>query len=89
MLQLEKGAKDNLKIFLLNKKKSKLSFFNIKFDWNFLCHPYKSKNFKFKMQQKTINKKDADIRLDVHKILFFIKNHLQCVKIKKKTCNFM
>ena len=35
MLQLGKCAKDNSKIFLLNRKVSKLSFGNIKFDWKF------------------------------------------------------
>ena len=60
MLQLEKCAKDNSKIFLLNRKVPKLPFSNIKFD-----HPYKSQNFKFKIQQITLNKKDAEIRLDV------------------------
>ena len=57
MLQLGKCAKDNSKIFLLNRKVSKLSF-SIKFYWNFLDHSYKSQNFKFKIQQKTFNKKD-------------------------------
>ena len=40
MLQLGKCAKDNSK-----RKVSKLSFGNIKFDWNFLGHPYKSQKF--------------------------------------------
>ena len=34
------------KKFLLNRKVSNLSFGNIKFDWKFLGHPYKSQNFK-------------------------------------------
>ena len=71
MHELGKCAKDNSKIFLLNRKVSKLSFGNIKFDWKFLGHPYKSQNFKLKIQQKTFNKNDAEIRLDVPK-----KNHL-------------
>ena len=65
MLQLEKCA-----------KVSKLSFGNIKFDWKFLGHPHKSQNFKFKIQQKIFNKKDAEILLGVPKILLFMKNHL-------------
>ena len=76
MLQFGKCAKDNSKIFLLNRKVSKMSFGNIKFDWKFLGQPYKSQNFKFKIQQKIFIKKDAEIRLDVPKILLFMKNHL-------------
>ena len=37
---------------------------------------YKSQNFKFKLQQKTFNKKDAEIRLDIPKVLLLMKNHL-------------
>ena len=76
MLQLGKCAKDNFKIFLLNRKVSRLSFGNIKFDRKFLGHPYKFHDFKFKIQQKTFNKKDAEIRLGVLKILLFMKNYL-------------
>ena len=65
MLQLGKCAKDNSKIFLLNRKVSKMSFGDIKLNWKFLGHPYKSKNFKLKIQEKTLNKKDAEKRLDV------------------------
>ena len=45
MLQLGNCAKGNSKIFLLNRKVSKLSFGNIKFDWKFL-----GQNSKFKIQ---------------------------------------
>ena len=43
MLQLGKCAKDNSKIFLLNRKVSKLLFGDIKFDWKFVGHPKKGK----------------------------------------------
>ena len=79
MLQLGKCAKDNSKIFLLNRKVSKLSFGNIKFEWKFLGHPYKSQNFKFKIQQKTFNKKDEEISLGVPKILLFIHEKLPLI----------
>ena len=62
MLQLGKCAKDNSKIFLINRKVSKLLFGNIKLNWKSFGHPYKSKKFKLKIQQKTFNKKDAEIR---------------------------
>ena len=42
MLQLGECAKDNSKMFLLNRKVSKLSFGNVKFDWKFVGQPYKS-----------------------------------------------
>ena len=58
-------------------------------EWKSLGHPYESQNFKFKIQQKTFYKKNAEIRLDIPKILLFMKNHLKCVKNVKKTCNFM
>ena len=84
MLQLGKCAKDNSKIFLLNTKVSNMLFVNIKFDWNFLSHPNKILKFKLKIQQqKTFNKKDAEISLDVPNILLFMKNHLQCDKNEK------
>ena len=54
MVQLGKCGKDNSKIFLLNRNVSKLSFGNIKFDRKFLGHPYKSQDFKFKIQQKNM-----------------------------------
>ena len=53
-----------------------MSFGNIKFDRKFLGRPYKSLNFKFKIQQKIFNKKDAQICLDVPNILLFMRNHL-------------
>ena len=40
-----------------------MSFGNIKFDRKFLGHLYKSQNFKFKIQQKTFNKKDAEMHI--------------------------
>ena len=65
MLQLGKCAKDNFKIFLLNRKVSKMSFGDIKLNWKFLGHPYKSENFKLKIQQKNIWQKDAEKHLDI------------------------
>ena len=58
MLQLGKCAKHNSKMFLLNRKVSKLSFGNIKSDWKFWNTPplYKS-NFQIQDETKSVKQK--------------------------------
>ena len=54
MLQLGKCAKDNSKIFLLNTKVLKMSFGNIKFDFNFFGSRYNKKKHLTKNMQKYV-----------------------------------
>ena len=69
--------KDDSKLFLFNRKVSKLFFLQYQIRLKNYGHPYKSKNFDCKIQQQQkINQKDAEIRLNVPKILLFMKNHL-------------
>ena len=73
MLQLGKSEKYNSKIFLLNRKVSKLSFGNIKFEWKFWA-TLMNVRFSSSKYKKIFNKKGAEICLKVPKILLFIKN---------------
>ena len=80
------------KIFLLNRKVLKKSFGNIRCDWKFLVHPYKSQNFKFKMFPKfcyswkiTFNeRRKHQIPCNMNKSLIiwgFIILHLFCLTL--------
>ena len=73
MLQLGKSEKYNSKIFLLNRKVSKLSFGNIKFEWKFWA-TLMNVRFSSSKYKKIFNKKGVEICLKVPKILLFIKN---------------
>ena len=72
MLEHGKCAKDNSKIFLLNRKKNQNCYLGIS---------NSAKNIlatliKVKIWSSNYNIKDAELRLDVSNILLFMKNHL-------------